>query len=262
MLLPSALSCNNGMAQPKPRKSSRPILPTFDTYDACRRSQSPVVGLIASCRALHSMLDERFAPSPSPSIEATLQARQLSSPFGQPSPPPKSQPVPRRVKKRRRDEHEDEHDTMPDYQGPLSERHNDSYSTPKRRRVVPLDLPAGLQVSDFEALAEPTYTPAKTPRRRRKSRDIEMPAAGEEQPQPPPVQGNSTWSENDDRLLVETVLSKLNLSSRDWNDCARRLGKDKDSIGRRWQLLVGEGNVGLRRGAGRMERIDLDTESW
>jgi len=70
------------------------------------------------------------------------------------------------------------------------------------------------------------------------------------------------WSENDDRLLVETVLSKLNLSSSEWNDCAVRLGKDKDSLGRRWKLLLGEGNVGLRRGSRRQERVDLDIPSW
>ena len=69
------------------------------------------------------------------------------------------------------------------------------------------------------------------------------------------------WTIDDDRMLVETVLEKLKLSKRDWNDCARKLGKDKDSLGRRWSLLVGEGNVGLRRGR-RISRTNLDIGSW
>ncbi|KAL2428983.1 hypothetical protein ABEF95_011023 [Exophiala dermatitidis] len=70
------------------------------------------------------------------------------------------------------------------------------------------------------------------------------------------------WTLEDDRMLVETVLEKLKLTKRDWNDCARRLGRDKDSLGRRWSLLVGQGNVGLRRGTGRRGRTDLDISSW
>lgn len=69
------------------------------------------------------------------------------------------------------------------------------------------------------------------------------------------------WTPDDDRLLVSTVLEKLKLSKREWNDCARRLGKDQDSLGRRWKMLVVEGNVGLRRG-GRVRRTDLDIGSW
>ncbi|KAL2393244.1 hypothetical protein ABEF93_001783 [Exophiala dermatitidis] len=70
------------------------------------------------------------------------------------------------------------------------------------------------------------------------------------------------WTLEDDRMLVETVLEKLKLTKRDWNDCARRLGRDKDSLGRRWSLLVDRGNVGLRRGSGRRSRTDLDISSW
>ena len=40
----------------------------------------------------------------------------------------------------------------------------------------------------------------------------------------------------------------------DWDECARRLGKGKDSIGERWKLLVGDGEVGLRRGSGGQRR--------
>lgn len=262
MLLPSALSCHNETIQPQPHQSSRPFLPLFDRYDPCRRSQSPVIGLIASCRALHSMLGDRFAALPSPPIEPTRRVRPLKSPFGQVSPPPAPRLAPRGLKKRRRDECEDEDIQSSNSQDQSSQKHNDSFSTPKRRRIVPLDLPAGLQASDFEALGESTYTPVKTPIQKPRAQDTENPISAAEQLQFLPTQSNCAWSENDDRLLVETVLSKLNLSSRDWNDCARRLGKDKYSLGRRWQSLVGGGHVGLRRGAGRMERINLDIRGW
>lgn len=69
------------------------------------------------------------------------------------------------------------------------------------------------------------------------------------------------WSVDDDRVLVETVLEKLQLSKRAWNDCARKLGKDKDSLGRRWRMLVDEGEVGLKKG-GRRKRTGLDVGSW
>jgi hypothetical protein len=74
------------------------------------------------------------------------------------------------------------------------------------------------------------------------------------------------WTIDDDRVLVETVLEKLQLSKRAWNDCARKLGKDKDSLGRRWRLLVDEGEVGLKkvgiRRGGRERRTGLDVGSW
>ncbi|PGH01974.1 hypothetical protein GX51_04906 [Blastomyces parvus] len=62
------------------------------------------------------------------------------------------------------------------------------------------------------------------------------------------------WTTADDNRLVSLVLQKLKLSRRDWTECARRMGKehDHDSVGRRWRALVGEGNVGLRRGRGRI----------
>lgn len=118
--------------------------------------------------------------------------------------------------------------------------------------------------SDFEALTEATSFQQRTPRRRREPQDIEMPTTEDTQSIPPSRSQDTrySWTKNDDRLLVETVLSKLNLSSREWNDCAMRLGKDEDSLGRRWRLLLGKGNVGLRRGSGRQERMDLDIKSW
>jgi hypothetical protein len=54
------------------------------------------------------------------------------------------------------------------------------------------------------------------------------------------------WSSAEDRLLVELVLEKLKLSKSDWQDCARSLGKDRGSVGRRWKSLMGGGEIGLK----------------
>ncbi|OAX77065.1 hypothetical protein ACJ72_08640, partial [Emergomyces africanus] len=75
-----------------------------------------------------------------------------------------------------------------------------------------------------------------------------------------PLGFHSDWTSEDDKRLVELVLEKLKLSKRDWNECARKMGKDNDSVGRRWKALVGEGNVGLRRGR-RVVRSRIH-ESW
>lgn len=77
------------------------------------------------------------------------------------------------------------------------------------------------------------------------------------------VEDDPAWTLDDDRILVEAVLEKLQLSKRAWNDCARRLGKDKDSIGRRWKLLVDEGEVGLRiRRGSAVRRVPVDVPGW
>lgn len=62
------------------------------------------------------------------------------------------------------------------------------------------------------------------------------------------------WCSSDDSALVSMILNKLRLRQSDWDDCARRLGKGKDSIGERWKVLVGNKEVGLRRGKGGKKR--------
>ena len=69
---------------------------------------------------------------------------------------------------------------------------------------------------------------------------------------------NGEWDSEDDSVLVDLVLEKLRLSRRDWEECARVLGTDGRSLGRRWKQLVGDGEVGLkfrrgRRGVGRRD---------
>ena len=70
------------------------------------------------------------------------------------------------------------------------------------------------------------------------------------------------WSAEDDQMLVELVLDKLQLSRRQWDECARQLGADQRSLGARWQFLVDEGQVGLKlRRGGRRRRRDV-RELW
>lgn len=138
---------------------------------------------------------------------------------------------------------------------------NDTYSTPKRRRIIPLELPPGLQACDFEALVD-TYPSAKETLPQKEDDEIDMPMSEAENDAMQVERSDASWSDSDDRMLVETVLSKLKLSSREWNDCATQLGKDQDSLGRRWRSLLGGGNIGLRRGSGRLERPNLDITSW
>lgn len=58
------------------------------------------------------------------------------------------------------------------------------------------------------------------------------------------------WTSDEDRVLVELVLEKLKLTKSEWADCARSLGRDRGSVGKRWRSLVGGGEVGLKRRAG------------
>ncbi len=138
------------------------------------------------------------------------------------------------------------------------ERTPEPMRTPKRRRRVPLLMPMGLSADDFRALDTPVEEidldmPNISPQARHSDDDSAYGSS------PSPDEGE--WHDADDRALVETVLEKLKLSRRDWNDCARMLGKDRDSMERRWGILVGEGNVGLRRG-GRVLRPSLEISSW
>ena len=103
-------------------------------------------------------------------------------------------------------------------------------STPKRMRFAPEVLPLGLERSDFHAL---------------QIHNIDQGQSQEAEGQEGAEQGQ--WSTEEDRLLVELVLEKLKLTKSDWQDCARSLGRDRGSVGRRWKSLVGGGEVGLKR---------------
>ena len=120
------------------------------------------------------------------------------------------------------------------------------YQTPKRRSEIPIRMPLGLTTMDFASLPVPD--------------DLDLPSLSYSTSTPKSdcsdtdLDTDGVWTPEDDVLLVQTVLEKLKLSRQQWNDCATVLGKDKDSLGRRWRLLIDEGHIGLRRGVGRMER--------
>ncbi|KAK4101737.1 hypothetical protein N658DRAFT_558831 [Parathielavia hyrcaniae] len=116
--------------------------------------------------------------------------------------------------------------------------------TPKRSRIAPEVLPLGLDRSDYHSLHSSFSSSSSTdapedPR----GTDVVVEADGE------------AWSTEEDRVLVELVLEKLRLTKSDWQDCARSLGKDRGSVGRRWKSLMVNGDVGLKRGSHRRGRI-------
>jgi len=63
------------------------------------------------------------------------------------------------------------------------------------------------------------------------------------------------WSTEEDRILVELVLEKLKLSKSEWQDCARSLGKDRGSVGKRWKSLMSAGEIGVKDRGARRSRI-------
>ena len=107
--------------------------------------------------------------------------------------------------------------------------------TPKRARIAPEVLPLGLDRADFHTLhADGVPDDSKA-----EGTDVQAEADGE------------LWSTEEDRMLVELVLEKLKLSKSDWQDCARSLGKDRNSLSRRWKSLMLQGDVGLKRSSRR-----------
>lgn len=109
--------------------------------------------------------------------------------------------------------------------------------TPKRARIAPEVLPLGLDRSDYHALHADGVPKGETAKA--EGAKVVVEADGEH------------WSTEDDRILVELVLEKLKLSKSDWQDCARSLGKDRGSVGRRWKSLMINGDVGLKRSSRR-----------
>lgn len=111
-------------------------------------------------------------------------------------------------------------------------------STPKRARIAPEVIPLGLERADYHNLHAPSGKENMI-----EGTEVETEADGE------------LWSKEDDRILVELVLEKLKLSKTDWQDCARSLGKDRGSIGRRWRSLMINGDVGLKSSRNRRGKI-------
>ncbi|KAI9805145.1 MAG: hypothetical protein M1825_000979 [Sarcosagium campestre] len=242
MLLPSALPCDaRGSSATRPALISAPSFPASPPLSDEEAMTSPRLnGLFSSCKALQSML-MIAPPGPVRRLRRTtaITPTGLSNPIALPltpspaSPRPKANRVapPRGANKRRRAPDDD------DTENKVQRRdipHDQLFSTPKRMRLAPPNLPLGLSSSDFEALES-------TPASQLNSREglPERPLAS---------QATADWSPADDRALVELVLEKLKLSKGDWADCARALGRDQASVDERWKSLVGNGRIGLGRG--------------
>ncbi|KAI9669803.1 MAG: hypothetical protein M1829_005058 [Trizodia sp. TS-e1964] len=133
--------------------------------------------------------------------------------------------------------------------------YNLRYSTPKRFRIVPRALPLGLSPADFDALEEHAEEGGEGLLQR--STPLLLPS-----PLPTPTIATSTtpailpprspggWTRAQDAALVQLVLERLRLDQDDWDECARALGRESGSVGRRWKELMGEGSVGMRWGRG------------
>lgn len=283
MLLPSAFPCEGH--GPTISRPTRPMLPAFAVYAPLPKQEVPAsdVGLSSSCRALHGVLG---APLRSPRAPAEAAQTKLRNPFDTnqkvTKPTHRRAAIPRGANKRGRDDFEaDLHST--NYGANGSEQPPDTklMSTPKRRRRVPLDMPLGLSAADFRSL-EPVGETGQQLREDHEG-DLNMPELSHDclsdadsddevdsgygtsnGPSPSPSTLDAPpWTFDDDRILVETVLEKLQLSKRAWNDCARRLGKDKDSLGRRWKMLLDEGEVGLKiRRGGPLRRSSMEVPGW
>ncbi|KAL4940724.1 hypothetical protein BDV06DRAFT_196019 [Aspergillus oleicola] len=263
MLLPSALPCDL-------RRASRftPIR-LFSTPPPSDDDRGlPGNGLLGTCRALQSLLGSPAPPSrrskparlqspltfqATPPSPALSRKKRTKSPSTKP-PSPRARPS-RGANKRRRNTFEEDImdiDSETDTRG-FESRSNPS--TPKRRRHLPYELPLGLSQTDFYSLNSPPVTQSPSPARNHQLEPSALPLdpdaalpSIEESDEPAPETAPQPWSTDDDQRLVELVLEKFQLSQRDWDECARRMGKDHASVGQRWQALLGEGNVGLRRG--------------
>lgn len=176
--------------------------------------------------------------------------------------------VPRGLNKRRRESNEPSRESVERQEQIESEEEwtarNKTFqesrpSTPKRQRIAPEVLPLGLERGDFHTLhlqQQPEFNFSVL-----QSIETQNQSEPSHQNKPQSGDGNGNeedkeWSTEEDRILVELVLEKLKLSKSDWQDCARSLGKDRGSVGKRWRSLMGNGDVGLKtRSSGRRAKL-------
>ena len=240
MLLPSALSCDASSNIPNTRYQSAlfaspPLSPPTSSHPA-------ITNLYSTCRALQSMLTiPSQLPSPptihaeTPSLPFKLRLRARKADDSSTNLTPRRKIAkrahalpPRGINKRRRAVDDD---MSRDTEDADHEEDAMEPSTPKRMRLAPEVLPLGLDRSDFHTLS---------------LQKIEQSEGETVLESVEGVQEGESWSTEEDRLLVEMVLEKLKLTKSDWQDCARSLGKDRSSVGRRWKSLMGGGEVGLK----------------
>ncbi|KAL4792360.1 hypothetical protein BDV19DRAFT_368673 [Aspergillus venezuelensis] len=264
MLLPSALPCDLRRAS---RFTPIRLFPTPPPSDD--DTGLPGNGLLGTCLALQSLLGSPAPPSrrsksvrlqspltfqPSPPSPALSRKKRTKSPSTKP-PSPRARAT-RGANKRRRNTFEEDHMDLDSESDNRDFNSRSNLSTPKRARHLPYELPLGLSQSDFYSLNSPPVTQSPSPARNRQLEpsfsldpDAALPSIEEsDELAPENTSTDQLWSSDDDQRLVELVLEKFQLSQHDWDECARRMGKDHASVGQRWQALLGEGNVGLRRG--------------
>jgi hypothetical protein len=173
------------------------------------------------------------------------------------------QQPPRGPNKRRRAVDDDDgtgrynsHDEDSDMEHEPRDEDNDTSShaeparphTPKRSRIAPEVIPLGLERADYHSLHS-SFSSTTT------SNNDDTSQAEATDPDAATEADGELWSTEEDRILVELVLEKLKLTKSDWQDCARSLGKDRGSVGRRWKSLMVNGDVGLKRGGQKRGRI-------
>ncbi|EEA24401.1 hypothetical protein TMatcc_007493 [Talaromyces marneffei ATCC 18224] len=168
----------------------------------------------------------------------------------------KTPTAPPRIRKRSRSVYEDGESENEMTGG---RRQRDGYTTPKRLRHFPYHMPLGLGIADFESLNDMPKTDSGS----EALPQIILPSIEIEDTDTNTNNANTDndktdWTTEEDEQLVDMVLEKFRLTKRDWEECARRIGKDDASVGKRWQALLGEGNIGLRRGSGQFVRGRLD----
>ncbi|KAK0383244.1 hypothetical protein NLU13_9157 [Sarocladium strictum] len=103
-------------------------------------------------------------------------------------------------------------------------------STPKQSAIAPLELPLGLERSDFHENHNEDPDDAT-----RAGTGIEIARDGE------------AWSVEQDRKLVEVIIARFKLTPQDMEDCARSLGRGPGCVERRWKSLVMNGDVVLKK---------------
>ncbi|KAL2064848.1 hypothetical protein VTL71DRAFT_3988 [Oculimacula yallundae] len=247
MLLPSALGCDSSLQMPKTRFQSAlfaspPLSPPPSS------SRPAINNLYSTCRALQSMLSPpnqlpspptSHLDAPSSPFKLRLRSRKGADDTTASLTPRKkitkrtNTAPPRGINKRTRATDDDMGRDDVEDEDSEEEEHIENCnrpSTPKRMRFAPEIIPLGLERSDFHDL-----------------RLAEVELQGDSVL--PSVEGSNSsgeWSTEEDRLLVELVLEKLKLTKSEWQDCARSLGKDRGSVGRRWKSLMGAGDIGLK----------------
>ena len=290
MLLPSAFSCDPSHSSQAPvtRLQSAALLASPPASPPQLSTQNAIGNIFTTCRSLQALLASPAAPAPlaEPITPPTTSHSQLPTPPMAHAPAPLKlrlrshrpestglgvtsgdhpvtrkrivkRPAPTRGPNKRRRTLDD--DMGRDDDGEESDfdlqGHNANWvgngregteeveslpprpQTPKRARIAPEVLPLGLERSDYHTLHADGVL--KDDESKKEGTDVVAEQDGE------------LWSTEDDRILVELVLEKLKLSKSEWQDCARSLGKDRGSVGRRWKSLMINGEIGLKRNSRR-----------